>query len=62
LCSSDSSPELKSAEPGLFAEAERLAELLPEPGLEPVRLNGERDCERVDPARLNGERERVACG
>ena len=73
MCSSDSSPELWlecAAEPGLFAEAERLAELLPEPGLEaglepglePDRLNGERDCERVDPARLKGERERVACG
>jgi hypothetical protein len=67
VCSSDSSPELWlecAAEHGLFAEAERLAELLPEPGLEPGlepdRLKGERDCERVEPARLKGERERVA--
>ena len=60
MCSSDSSPEECAAEPGRFAEAERLAELLlPEPGLEPDRLKGERDCERVDPARLKGERERV---
>ena len=57
--SSDSYPEELwpefAAEPGLFAEAKRLAE----PGRllsEPARLNGERDCELV-PARLKGERD-----